>query len=1283
MHLYNLTLQSPSHITKAILGNFSGTKQQEIIVAKHSHIELLRPDPSTGKIHTVASSNNVFGVVRSVTPFRLTGGSKDYIVIGSDSGRITILEYNPARNTFDKVHQETFGKSGCRRIVPGQYLAADPKGRAVMIGAIEKQKLVYILNRDSAARLTIHSPLEAHKSFTITHDIVGVDVGFENPVFAAIEVDYADADQDPTGEAFQNAEKLITYYELDLGLNHVVRKWAEPVDPRANMLIAVPGGMDGPSGVLVCSENYITWVHQGCQSIRVPIPRRHDPFHPNLSNNHGKLRRVDDDDDESQDAARGVIIVAAVVHKLKKGFFIFAQTEDGDVFKITMDYEAAVANAEGTAVGGAVQNIRIKYFDTIPVASAMCLLKTGFLFVASEFGNHYLYQIENLGDDDESTPEYQSSEFPQGADAADTDVSVYFSARGLRNLAATDEVESLSPLVDAKVLNLTDDDTPQVYALCGRGSRSSLRVLRHGLEVAEMAVSELPGNPSAVWTVKMKADDPHDAYIVVSFANETLVLSIGETVEEVTDTGFLGQTPTLVVGQIGDDALVQVYPHGIRHIRADRRVSEWRAPGKSHIVRACCNQRQVVVALSSGELVYFELDVGGQLNEFQERKEMPAPVTALAVGPVPEGRLRNKFLAVGCADNTVRVISLDPDSCLQSLGMQALNASPESLVIVPMADTPTSSTSASSTSFGSAVHSTMYLHIGLSTGVLIRTALDDVTGALSDSRLRFVGAKPVKLFPVKVGGGPGKVPNAVLALSTRPWLGYALQSRIRLTPLSYEALEYGSGFASEQCPEGIVAISGNTLRILTVEKLGNVFNQGIIPLSYTPRRFAVHPTSKNFVTVESENGVLCPSDRRALLQEHYGNKKGKANGNDAANDDMDMDEGGGDGGGEEEEEVPDPLQEFPPEQFGLPRPLANESAGKWASCVRLLNPFQGETLDLFELDENEAAFSVCIMQFSCSPGETFAVVGTAKDVVLSPRTCSAGFLRTYRFLEDGNRMELMHVTTLDANIPYALCPFQGRLLVGMGKILRIYDLGKKKMLRKCENKQFPTCIISIHTQGDRIVVGDVQEAIHYAVYRALENRIIVFADDTLSRWTTCSTMLDYDTVVIGDKFGNVSVVRLPQETSNEVEDDPTGNKLIYEKGYLNGAAHKVQHVTEFHVGSTITSIHKTTLVAGGREVILYTTFLGGIGLLVPFATKDDVEFFQTLEMHMRQEAPPLLGRDHLSYRSYYIPVRCVVDGDLCEMFGTALGPEKKRGIAEELDRVVGDITKKLEDMRNR
>lgn len=57
-----------------------------------------------------------------------------------------------------------------------------------------------------------------------------------------------------------------------------------------------------------------------------------------------------------------------------------------------------------------------------------------------------------------------------------------------------------------RLLCAANEDSVQVYAACGRGGRSSLRVLRHGLEVAEMAVSELPGNPTAVWTVKRRAE---------------------------------------------------------------------------------------------------------------------------------------------------------------------------------------------------------------------------------------------------------------------------------------------------------------------------------------------------------------------------------------------------------------------------------------------------------------------------------------------------------------------------------------------------------------------------------------------------------------------------------------------------------------------------------------------------------------------------------------------------------------------------------------------------------
>lgn len=126
--------------------------------------------------------------------------------------------------------------------------------------------------------------------------------------------------------------------------------------------------------------------------------------------------------------------------------------------------------------------------------------------------------------------------------------------------------------------------------------------------------------------------------------NGTLVLSIGETIEEVQDTGFLSSAPTLAVQQIGADALLQVHPGGIRHVLADRTVNEWTAPGGKKIVAATTNKRQVAVALSSAELVYFELDLDGQLSEYQEIKAMGSTVMTMSIAEVPEGRQRTPYL---------------------------------------------------------------------------------------------------------------------------------------------------------------------------------------------------------------------------------------------------------------------------------------------------------------------------------------------------------------------------------------------------------------------------------------------------------------------------------------------------------------------------------------------------------------------------------------------------------------------------------------------------------------
>jgi len=177
-------------------------------------------------------------------------------------------------------------------------------------------------------------------------------------------------------------------------------------------------------------------------------------------------------------------------------------------------------------------------------------------------------------------------------------------------------------------------------------------------------------------------------------------------------------------------------------------------------------------------------------------------------------------------------------------------------------------------------------------------------------------------------------------------------------------------------------------------------------------------------------------------------------------------------------------------------------------------------------------------------------------------------------------------------------------------------------------------------------------------------------------------VLDYNSCGVADKFGNIGVLRLPTNTSDDVDEDPSGTKALWDRGLLSGASNKLEIYCNFHIGETVLSLQKATLIPGGNESLVYTTLSGSVGILVPFTSREDHDFFRDLEMHMRSENSPLCGRDHLSYRSSYFPVRNVIDGDLCEQYNS-IDPSKQRNIAEELDRTPNEVAKKLEDIRTR
>ena len=131
----------------------------------------------------------------------------------------------------------------------------------------------------------------------------------------------------------------------------------------------------------------------------------------------------------------------------------------------------------------------------------------------------YLYQINSIGEDEEELISCDST--------MNIDIDIRFNPRKLKNIEILDEIQSLSCVTDIHVEDLVNEGSPQIYSLCGRGSRSTLRQLRPGLTVTEIANSNLPG-AIAIWTIKGNVNDTYHKYAVVSFNNSTKVLAIGE-----------------------------------------------------------------------------------------------------------------------------------------------------------------------------------------------------------------------------------------------------------------------------------------------------------------------------------------------------------------------------------------------------------------------------------------------------------------------------------------------------------------------------------------------------------------------------------------------------------------------------------------------------------------------------------------------------------------------------------------------------------------------------------
>ncbi len=485
-----------------------------------------------------------------------------------------------------------------------------------------------------------------------------------------------------------------------------------------------------------------------------------------------------------------------------------------------------------------------------------------------------------------------------------------------------------------------------------------------------------------------------------------------------------------------------------------------------------------------------------------------AAAAAAASASSPQQQQQQQLVVVGTMDLAVRVLAYDGNAqLLEERFKVTLSHRPVAFASLPALSSP-----AARTGTGTGMGPVLQLCVGLASGEAqwmgVEVTASSVGGgaaaraslSLRLGRSRSVGAgKALRLVSLQVGGQPAVL--AVAPGSNAPaWLFYPHgklrgPALLREHPLAYAPLEAAAPLALRALPEALVAVAASasgsgsgsgSLRLLWLEQPldGSGLAEDAFPhaLAHTPRAVAALPRSHVVVVAEGDAAAsACPPTRGAAASLASASASSPSKGEEEHSH-MEVDE-------EEEEE------EEEGGEAGSGRGMLG--MGKAGGLLRVLEPASGSSRQILPLEEGLMPVAVETVRFRCAPpnelfvvaavvpiappsssllqaaggggggggdGKPAAAAAAAAAVAPPPTT---GYLYTYRCLPSG--LTLAHRTAIDepeVGAPRSLRAFaeDGRLLVGFGPAthpatgavtaaprVRMYDLGKRRLLRKCDS----------------------------------------------------------------------------------------------------------------------------------------------------------------------------------------------------------------------------------------
>lgn len=858
---------------------------------------------------------------------------------------------------------------------------------------------------------------------------------------------------------------------------------------------------------------------------------------------------------------------------------------------------------------------------------------------------------------------------------------------GKEKLHWMSSIQNIAPILDFSVVDDQNEKRDQMFACCGVTPEGSLRIIRSGVNVEKLLkTAPVYQGITGTWTVKIKLHDVYHSFLVLSFVEETRVLSVGLSFKDVTDSvGFQPDVCTLACGLVADGLLVQIHQDAVRLCMPNMDsqsdgipvsspfVSSW-FPGNVSISLGAVAENLIVVSTSNPCFLYVlgVKSVSSHCCEIYEiqRVELQFEVSCISIpqksigkkrsrasaldssckAAIPSGMERGYTFLIGTHKPSVEVLSFSEDggglrvlasgmvSLTNTMGTAIRGCIPQDVRLVLVDQ--------------------IYVLSGLRNGMLLRfewppfshssglssqckEEMDIVVGERDNSlpiNLVLIATRRIGITPVFLVPFSDSLDSDIIALSDRPWLLHTARQSLSYTSISFQPSTHATPVCSSECPQGILFVAENCLHLVEMVHSKRL-NAQKFHLGGTPRKVIYHSESKLLIVMRIDlcdsgtSDICCVDPLSGSVLSSYKLKPGETGKS------MELVRVGN----EQVLVVGTSLSSGP---AILPSGEAESTKGR----ILIL---------CFVHTQNSDSGSMTICSKDGSSSQRTSPFRdeqlSSSSICSSPDDNSDDDIK----LDEAETWHLkLACATTWPGMVLAICPYLDHFfLASAGNAFYVCGFPNEtpdKMKRFAVGRT-RFMITSLRTYLTRIVVGDCRDGVLFYSYHEDVKKLHQVFCDPAQRLVGDCFLMDANSVAVSDRQGSIAILSCKDHSDFEYSSPESNLNLncAYHMGEVAMAIKKGGNIYKLPADDVLRSYGLNKSIDAADDTIIAGTLLGSIFVFAPIS-REEYELLEAVQAKLvvHPLTAPVLGNDHKEFRGREIPSQAtkILDGDMLAQF---------------------------------